>query len=949
MTDALSNTTGYTVDNLGQVTVITNPVGGQTTMTYDAAGNLASATDPNHNQTQTQYDALGRQTKVTYPDGGVATYAYDRSGLLTEEVKPGNVRTTYAYDQAGRLVGQTDNLGATTRFVYDQAGNQILTFLPNGSLGRQDYDELGRTIRSYDGVNLNPDGTPIAGARFTQSGYDVVGNLTSIQLPNGYTATATYDLANRVTKVTEPPATTSYTYDLLGRKLTLQDGKGNWTRYAYDGLGRLVQVHDALNLTFGQPITGALFTSYEYDKLGHQTAVTDPLGSTTRTVYNPMGLPIQVTDPLGQVTVVNYDSAGRPVSTLDRNGNLTMYEFDPMGRQTAIRYQDDCSGTKFAYDAAGRRTSATCSCGTTYYQYDGVGRLIKEATPNGSIEYEYDAAGLRTAVKLAEGKTTYQYDRANRLTQMTDFGGSTTVLNYAVTGELAQINYPNNENEQITTDPWTNRTTGRSFLYQNVGGSTTLQTMGYKYDVVGNITSITNSYDYPAVVNYQYDALNRLVSDGTSAHAYDAAGNRTSAGTVTYQYGKGSLLLSSTSGTAVTLYSYDGEGHLIQVSKPDGTADRYTYNSRGLLTRVQQGNTYTYNAYDPDGRRTSRRVTTVSSGAQEVVSSSINYQYDGIRVVAIRDTDNGLREAYARMADGRLATWYAPGQIAGDKGWFVLDHLGSVLKTRGLFKTIDTNTFDAFGNGGGTSNGINELKFTGAPTDSSGLVHLNARFYNPSIGRFMTQDTWKGNPWQPWTQNLYTYVGNNPVNYVDPTGHFAFAIPALYWGAGALLGAAGISVTPWGQEKLGEFGEWLGSMWAAKTAIDVTSVDSLKKAIETDYYTVNASIFRRFQNDCNSHGQAVGANPNGGRCTAEQAAKFIAGAVLNAATAMKEEAGTILEYTYQQGAKMTAYIYNGFVTVKDAAGVITGYWEFDAAKMADITRDGYTIIKGTYP
>ena len=82
--------------------------------------------------------------------------------------------------------------------------------------------------------------------------------------------------------------------------------------------------------------------------------------------------------------------------------------------------------------------------------------------------------------------------------------------------------------------------------------------------------------------------------------------------------------------------------------------------------------------------------------------------------------------------------------------------------------------YDEFGQSSkkGDDNFLNEMTFTGSVMDaSSGLQYMNARYYQPSTGRFLSQDTYSGNPYDPWTHHLYVYTGNNPINFIDPTGH----------------------------------------------------------------------------------------------------------------------------------------------------------------------------------
>lgn len=127
-------------------------------------------------------------------------------------------------------------------------------------------------------------------------------------------------------------------------------------------------------------------------------------------------------------------------------------------------------------------------------------------------------------------------------------------------------------------------------------------------------------------------------------------------------------------------------------------------------------------------------------------------------------TPGGSIVASQRFTGDYTNKWYS----------YNYDKRGSVTAIIAPDGSLTTNySYDSFG-GTSTGNGSafsNEVKFTGAIADSSGVYYMNARYYNPNTGRFLSQDSYKGNPYEPWTQHLYTYCGNNPVNMVDPTGH----------------------------------------------------------------------------------------------------------------------------------------------------------------------------------
>ncbi len=133
-----------------------------------------------------------------------------------------------------------------------------------------------------------------------------------------------------------------------------------------------------------------------------------------------------------------------------------------------------------------------------------------------------------------------------------------------------------------------------------------------------------------------------------------------------------------------------------------------------------------------------------------------------------------------RRFEGQAETGQDP--YAEDYFFYRYDIRGSVTTiVDGEGAVVKSYDYDEFGVTTSTGGAFfNEVTFTGSISDASGLLYMNARYYNPTTARFLSQDSYSGNPYDPWTQHLYAYCNNNPVNMIDPTGHVAVRATAVY-------------------------------------------------------------------------------------------------------------------------------------------------------------------------
>ncbi|MCG9771528.1 RHS repeat-associated core domain-containing protein, partial [Pseudoalteromonas piscicida] len=716
----------------------------------------------------------------------------DDNCLVEKTTDFNGVTTTFDYDSIGRItaINLTDevknNNWLDTKFEWDDTTNTrtIKRCTLNQYSNCNEAAPLIETVETYDNL-----------LRLTQlKTIDDTANAdatTSVRYQN-----FEYDYQNRQT---------------LASFVSTDSAELKGTRTTYDALGRIIEVG----------VSGLGKTKYEY-LAGNKIKVTDPLSKVTTTTYQAFGAPeykiatfidspeevdtsiaVNLFGKVEAITQSGPSSDGAVVSAVEKR----VYDSN---QNLCVITRPDVGNTIFGYNALGQMIwkkegvtdtdcVATKPANAIEYVYDNVGDLYKINYPENSntpsVIYTLDNNGNLTGLTAGDVTHSYVYNNQNlleveqllingQLPLEIDYGynalqqreylaypdGTSVHFNpngygeptravtykagtvdielkfatdasYYANGMLKDFTYGNGVTHSLILDD-----NLLPDVLQDSRDTKNIVKLDYSFDKGGNVTAILDevqpTYSLTSLV---YDDLHRLTSVtggtaiGNSSIKYDALGNIESYTSkdrnLTYTYNRTTNRLSSVKGAGsngkYANLGYDTRGNII-----NNGAYQLNFNLANQLTSAKN-NTYLYDGHNRRVKQVEQSGTSYSLYSQDgtllyrekgdtITGDGVNYIYLGKKLIAKYGDVKPTSEADSRQH-------YRP--------------FGETLETP-----------------------KDDVGYTGHKFDKElGLSYMQARYYDPVIGRFYSNDP-VGFTGEVDTFNRYSYVANNPYRYTDPTG-----------------------------------------------------------------------------------------------------------------------------------------------------------------------------------
>ncbi|MBI3851714.1 MAG: hypothetical protein HY298_15780 [Verrucomicrobia bacterium] len=726
----------------------------------DQPTHIGRVLDDGQTQLQTQaYNQFGHLINSVDPLGRAFSFVYATNGIDLLEVRQtravnNELLFRATYNAQHRPLTTVDAAGQTNTFTYNARGQRLTATDAKGETTTYTYDADGHLF-AVDG--------PLPGTNDTVTAqFDVFSRIRTLTSVSGYRLTFDYDVMDRVTRITHPDSTfEQFTYNRLDM-VTFRDRAGRQTFFEYDNVGQVKKRTDPLD-----PL--GRVTRFDWCRCGQIKSLTDPMGRTTSWLTDVQGRPTSKQYADGSQATYQYENTtSRLRLAIDEKQQVTQFAYNRDNTLKSIAYGSaiiPTPGVSLQYDPDYERVvSMTDGTGTTRYSYNpitgtptlGAGALASVDGPllNDTVTYSYDELGRPVHRAINGVDSAMIFDAAWRLVGVTNALG---VFAYAYDGSSRRLVSKSFPNGQTTERSYGNNL--QDLMLQRIthtAGATPISEFLYGRDVPkGRITTWSQQAgtQSPNLLAFGYDAANQLLSAtvtnagnlvNTFAYAYDPAGNR-----LTEQVGASNY-------TA----TYNGLNEIRTTTAPGATRTN-EWDAVDRLVAVNVGNQRTEFTYDGLSRMVAIRQLLNGS---EV--SRRRFVWCGGRICEERDASGVVTKRFFPQGV-KVETGPASGRF-----FYTRDHLGSIRELTDTSGNVRARyAYDPYGRRTKLTGDMDtDFSFAGMFQSAEANLSLtHYRAYDSGLGRWLSRDPLRGAELSQGP-NLYAYVGNEPVNRIDPEG-----------------------------------------------------------------------------------------------------------------------------------------------------------------------------------